>query len=73
MKIFFLFRNLQAAVCSYFDFDSPKDKLPKMAFVRDVTIGEGEAVPPNMKFIKTWKIQNPSNFFSSYFPAMNTF
>ncbi|GFS97459.1 protein ILRUN [Nephila pilipes] len=53
--------NLQAAVCAYFDFDSPKDNLPKMAFVRDVTIGEGEAVPPNMKFIKTWKIQNPSD------------
>lgn len=53
--------NLQAAVCSYFDFDSPKDNLPKMAFVRDVTIGEGEAVPPNMKFTKTWKIQNPSD------------
>ncbi|XP_015906882.1 protein ILRUN [Parasteatoda tepidariorum] len=53
--------NLQAAVCSYFDFDSPKDKLPRMAFVRDVTIGEGEAVPPNMKFVKTWKIQNPSD------------
>lgn len=30
-----------------------------MSFVRDVTIGEGEAVPPNMKFVKTWKIQNP--------------
>ncbi|KAG8193834.1 hypothetical protein JTE90_029567 [Oedothorax gibbosus] len=52
--------NLQAAVCAYFDFDSPKDNLPKMAFVRDVTIGEGEAVPPNMRFTKTWKIQNPS-------------
>ncbi|GFW45159.1 protein ILRUN [Trichonephila clavipes] len=53
--------NLQAAVCAYFDFDSPKDNLPKMAFVRDVTIGEGEAVSPSMKFVKTWKIQNPSD------------
>lgn len=51
--------NLQAAVCAYFDFDSPKCTVPKMSFVRDVTIGEGEAVPPNMKFMKIWKIQNP--------------
>lgn len=53
--------NLQAAVCSYFDFDSPRDNLPCMSFVKDVTIGEGEAVPPNTKFVKTWKIQNPSD------------
>lgn len=53
--------NLQAAVCAYFDFDSPKCTIPKMSFVRDVTIGEGEAVPPNMKFVKTWKIQNPGD------------
>ncbi|GIY98810.1 protein ILRUN [Caerostris extrusa] len=36
--------NLQAAVGAYFDFDSPKD-LPKMSFVRDVTIGN-ERWPP---------------------------
>ena len=29
-----------------------------MAFMRDVTIGEGESVPPNTTFLKTWKIQN---------------
>ncbi|XP_035221952.1 protein ILRUN-like isoform X2 [Stegodyphus dumicola] len=52
--------NLQAAVCAYFDFDSPRDNLPRMSFVRDVTIGDGEAVSPNMKFVKTWSIQNPS-------------
>lgn len=50
--------NLQAAVCSYFDYESPRDKLPIMAFVRDVTIGDGESVPPNTKFIKTWRVQN---------------
>ncbi|XP_067135990.1 protein ILRUN [Centruroides vittatus] len=50
--------NLQAAVCSYFDFESPKENLPSMSFVKDVTIGEGEAIPPNTKFVKTWRIQN---------------
>ena len=29
-----------------------------MTFVRDVTIGEGESVPPNTTFVKTWRIQN---------------
>lgn len=29
-----------------------------MSFLKDVTIGEGEAVPPNTKFVKTWRIQN---------------
>ncbi|XP_054717574.1 LOW QUALITY PROTEIN: protein ILRUN-like [Uloborus diversus] len=53
--------NLQAAVCAYFDFDSSNYNVPRMSFVRDVTIGEGEAVPPNMKFVKTWQIQNPSD------------
>lgn len=53
--------NLQAAVCAYYDFDQPNltnIRLPVMSFVRDVTIGEGEAVPPNTKFIKTWRIKN---------------
>lgn len=56
--------NLQAAVCSYYDFEQPKDadiKLPTMAFVRDITIGEGESIPPNVKFTKTWRIQNIGN------------
>lgn len=51
--------NLQAAVCSYFDFEASKENLPSMLFLKDVTIGEGEAVPPNTKFIKTWRIHNP--------------
>jgi len=54
----FFFRNLQAAIGSYYDFDQPNVKLPELAFVSDVTIGEGEAVPPNTTFIKTWRIGN---------------
>lgn len=53
--------NLQAAVCAYYDFDQPSltnIRLPVMSFVRDITIGEGEAVPPSTRFIKTWRIKN---------------
>nr|CAG4652138.1 EOG090X0CQ9 [Triops cancriformis] len=49
--------NLQAAVCSYFEFQS-SNKLPSMAFVKDVTIGEGESVPPRTTFVKTWCLGN---------------
>ncbi|XP_012265109.1 protein ILRUN [Athalia rosae] len=49
--------NLQAAICSYFDFESPF-KLPSMGLLCDSTIGEGESVPPNTKFRKSWQIQN---------------
>lgn len=49
--------NLQGAVCSYFDFESPH-KLPSMSLVKDVTIGEGESIPPCTKFTKTWRVQN---------------
>ncbi|KXJ12439.1 uncharacterized protein C6orf106 homolog [Exaiptasia diaphana] len=50
--------NLQAAVCAYYDFNSPSDLLPSMSFVSDVTIGEGESVPPSSAFVKTWRLQN---------------
>ncbi|KAL5006332.1 hypothetical protein ScPMuIL_015138 [Solemya velum] len=50
--------NLQAAVCSYYDFEQPSARLPSMSFVSDVTIGEGEAVPTDTRFIKTWRLQN---------------
>ncbi|XP_077994286.1 protein ILRUN-like [Glandiceps talaboti] len=50
--------NLQAAICSYYDFECPKEKLPSMSLEKDVTIGEGESVPPNTRFIKTWRIRN---------------
>ncbi|KAK7082690.1 hypothetical protein SK128_002555 [Halocaridina rubra] len=49
--------NLQAAVCAYFDLQV-FTKLPQMTFVKDITIGEGESVPPSTRFIKTWRIQN---------------
>ena len=29
-----------------------------MTLICDSTIGEGEAVPPNTKFRKTWQVQN---------------
>lgn len=29
-----------------------------MEFVQDITIGEGEAVPPSTKFVKTWRLKN---------------
>ncbi|XP_041367694.1 protein ILRUN-like [Gigantopelta aegis] len=50
--------NLQAAICSYYDFEQPSSTLPRMMFVSDVTIGEGESIPPNTTFIKTWRIKN---------------
>ena len=44
------FRNLQAAICSYFEFQSTH-KLPNMTLVQDVTIGEGESVPPQTRYV----------------------
>ncbi|XP_038675887.1 protein ILRUN isoform X4 [Scyliorhinus canicula] len=51
-------RNLQAAIGAYYDFESPNINAPSMSFVEDVTIGEGESVPPDTQFTKTWRIQN---------------
>lgn len=50
--------NLQAAICSYYDFEQPNGRVPCMSLVRDITIGEGESVPPSTNFTKTWRIQN---------------
>lgn len=50
--------NLQAAVCSYFEYGQPSVRVPQMSFVKDITIGEGESIPPNTKFTKTWRVQN---------------
>uniref|UniRef100_A0A8C7U897 Protein ILRUN n=1 Tax=Oncorhynchus mykiss TaxID=8022 RepID=A0A8C7U897_ONCMY len=50
--------NLQAAIGAYYDFESPNINAPCMSFVGDVTIGEGESVPPDTPFTKTWRIQN---------------
>lgn len=52
--------NVAAAVGSYFDLEAgaeAKASPPQMMFVRDVTIGEGESVPPNTMFIKTWQVR----------------
>ena len=51
--------NVQAAVCSYFDLETVNSSLPGMVFLKDVTIGEGESIPPNTTFVKTWRVQNP--------------
>ncbi|XP_069094931.1 protein ILRUN isoform X2 [Pleurodeles waltl] len=50
--------NLQAAIGAYYDFESPNINVPSMSFVEDITIGEGESIPPDTQFIKTWRIQN---------------
>ncbi|XP_001116536.1 protein ILRUN isoform X2 [Macaca mulatta] len=50
--------NLQAAIGAYYDFESPNISVPSMSFVEDVTIGEGESIPPDTQFVKTWRIQN---------------
>lgn len=52
--------NLQAAICAYFDLQS-STRLPQMTFLQDVTIGEGESVPPNTSFVKTWRVENTGN------------
>lgn len=51
--------NLHAAVCAYYDLEQPiAEYLPLMTLVRDITIGEGESVQPNVRFTKTWRIKN---------------
>ncbi|XP_054761764.1 protein ILRUN-like [Lytechinus pictus] len=54
--------NLQAAIGSYYDIEAnlPVQRLPHMTFVKDVTIGEGESVPPCTEFTKTWRVRNPA-------------
>jgi len=75
--------NLQAALGSYYDYGSTNGlvgmpppeyaiKLPSMQFVQDITIGEGESVPPSTRFVKTWRFLNngdqdwPDGCFISY-------
>lgn len=58
MPFLVCYRNLQAAIGAYYDFESPNINTPSMSFVEDVTIGEGESVPPDTPFTKTWRIQN---------------
>ena len=59
---FLNFRNLHAAIGAYYDFEMPSGKIPSMSFMQDVTIGEGEAVPPDTEFLKTWRIKNNGSF-----------
>ena len=50
----------QAAVGAYYDFNSSQsvEKLPTMELLQDITIGEGEAVPPSTRFVKMWRLRN---------------
>ena len=50
-----MFRNLQASLNAWFEYGGAVS-LPRAQFVGDVTIGEGESVPPNTEFTKTWRI-----------------
>ncbi|CAF3886546.1 unnamed protein product [Rotaria sordida] len=53
--------NLNEAILAYYDAEMPTDKIPQMRFIADVTVGEGEAIPPNTRFIKTWRVENSGN------------
>ncbi|CAH1107334.1 unnamed protein product [Psylliodes chrysocephalus] len=52
--------NLQAAVCSYFDYENP-NPLPQMKLVADPFANENESVEPNVRFKKTWHVSNSGN------------
>lgn len=49
--------NLQAALNAWFEYGGAV-VLPQARFVQDITIGEGESVPPNNEFTKTWRLEN---------------
>ena len=55
-------RNLQAALNGWFEYGGAV-VLPQARFVQDITIGEGESVPPNNQFTKTWRI---GKFFTNF-------
>jgi len=52
--------NLQASINAWFEYGGAI-QLPQARFVGDVTIGEGESVPPETEFQKTWRIENTGN------------
>lgn len=57
------FRNLQAAVCCYFDFVASSNAnalqpMPSMRIVRELTVGLGESVTPSTQFSQSWLIEN---------------
>lgn len=49
--------NLQAAVCSYFDFEQ-SFKMPSMSLVRDELSEESLEYPAGSSFRKVWQVQN---------------
>lgn len=49
--------NLQTAIGAYFDYYNA-NSLPELSLVRDITTGEGEAVPRGTVFTKTWRVKN---------------
>lgn len=55
-------RNLQQAICLYYDVEKNDKSLPQMSFVEDVTVGHGTTVPPKTRLVKTWKIRNQGRF-----------
>ena len=55
-EIELIFRNLQASLNAWFEYGGAVS-LPRAQFIGDVTIGEGESVPPNTEFTKTWRIR----------------
>jgi hypothetical protein len=56
--------SVPVAVGYYFDLEAStvegplREALPAMTFVADITVGEGESVPPNTIFTKTWTLRN---------------
>jgi len=56
--------NLQAAIASYLDqggtsaMTHAMSQTPLAEFQGDVTIGEGEEIPPGATFVKTWRVRN---------------
>lgn len=50
--------NLQEAVSAWMDVHHPRNNPLAMRFVQDITIGEGESIPPSTTFTKTWRIRN---------------
>ncbi|KAF8353850.1 hypothetical protein PRIPAC_95473 [Pristionchus pacificus] len=57
--------NIQTALGNYYDYGASNNvsnlyeaAALNMQLVNDVTIGEGEAIPPNTRFTKTWRVRN---------------
>ena len=63
---------MQAALNGWFEYGGAV-VLPQARFVQDITIGEGESVPPNNQFTKTWRIGkiNIISYFLNSFKTEN--